>query len=163
MITLAVLLADHLTKFFVSTNMSLFHAIDLIPGYLRLSYVRNSGVAFGLFDGHPSPWKPYVLAAMAVIAVVIIAIYSWRMPLNRALLQSALAVTAGGILGNFIDRIVHGSVVDFIEFHIRDSFQWPTFNIADSAITIGIAMLLLDALKHTDQDLSPEKADSLQQ
>jgi signal peptidase II len=162
LITLAVLILDHLTKFFVSTNMNLFNAIEIIPGYLRLSYVRNSGVAFGLFDGHTSPWKPYVLAAMAVVAVVIIVIYGRRVPMNRALLQSALAVTAGGILGNFIDRIIHGSVVDFIEFHIRDSFHWPTFNIADSAITIGIALLLVDALKHADQDIGPEKADSVQ-
>ncbi len=163
LITLAVLILDHLTKFIVSTKMDLFKAIEIIPGYLRLSYVRNSGVAFGLFDGHPSPWKPYLLAAMAVVAVVIIAVYSWRVPLNRVLLHSALAVTTGGILGNFIDRIVHGSVVDFIEFHIRDSFQWPTFNVADSAITIGIALLLVDALKHTDQEMDPEKADSVQQ
>ncbi len=161
LITLGVLILDHLTKFRISSSMSLFDVIEIIPGYLRISYVRNSGVAFGLFDGHTSSWKPYVLAAMAVVAVVVIVIYSWHMPSRRVLLQTALAVTAGGILGNFTDRIMHGSVVDFIEFHIRDSFHWPTFNVADSAITIGIAMLLIDALRHSDQDISPEEADSV--
>ncbi len=163
LITLGVLILDYLTKVRISTSMSLFDAIEIIPGYLRISYVRNSGVAFGLFDGHPSPWKPYLLAAMAVVAVVVIVVYSWHIPSARVLLQSALAATAGGILGNFIDRIMHGSVVDFIEFHIRDSFHWPTFNVADSAITIGIAMLLIDALQHSDHDVSPEEADSVQQ
>ena len=162
LITLGVLVLDHLTKVRVSTTMNLFDAIEIIPGYLRISYVRNTGVAFGLFDGHPSPWKPYLLAAMAVIAVGVIVVYSWHMPSGRVLLQSALAVTAGGILGNFIDRIMYGSVVDFIEFHIHDSFSWPTFNVADSAITIGIAMLLIDTLRHPDRDVSHEEADSLQ-
>jgi len=163
LIMLSVLIFDHFTKYRISTTMALFDAIEIIPGYLRISYVRNSGVAFGLFDGHPSPWKAYILAAMAVVAVVVILVYSRRMPMERNLLQTALAVTTGGILGNFFDRIMHGSVIDFIEFHIRDSFHWPTFNVADSAITIGIAMLLIDTLKHTDHDVSQEKADPLQQ
>jgi signal peptidase II len=163
LIALVVLLIDHLTKYRISTTMTLFDAIEIIPGYLRISYVRNSGVAFGLFDGHSSPWKPYFLATMAVVAVVVILIYSRRMPMERILLQTALAVTTGGILGNFFDRIVHGSVVDFIEFHMRDSFHWPTFNVADSAITIGIAMLLIDTLKNADRDVGRQKTDPLQQ
>jgi signal peptidase II len=163
LVTLAVLLFDHLTKYYISTTMTLFDVIEIIPGYLRISYVRNSGVAFGLFDSQPSPWKPYFLAGMAVAAVVVILIYSRRTPMEKILLQTALAVTTGGILGNLLDRIVHGFVVDFVEFHIRDSFHWPTFNVADSAITIGIAMLLIDTLKHTDQDVSQEHADPLQQ
>lgn len=163
LVTLIVFVLDHLTKYRVSTAMKLFEVKEIIPGYLRISSVRNSGVAFGLFDGPQLPWKPYLLAAMAVVAVIVIVIYSLRMPPERMLLQMALAVTAGGILGNFVDRIMHGSVVDFIEFHIKDSFHWPTFNLADSAITIGIAMLLIDTLIHTDQDVSHEEADSLQQ
>jgi signal peptidase II len=119
-------------------------------------------VAFGIFQESQSAWKPYLLAGLAVVAVVAIAIYSSRMPAERSLLQFALAVTMGGILGNFTDRILRGSVVDFIELHIRDSFHWPTFNIADSAITIGIAMLMVDALRHPDRGVSVEKADSVQ-
>jgi signal peptidase II len=87
---------------------------------------------------------------MAVVAVVVIVIYSSRMPSNRVLLQLALAVTMGGILGNFTDRIMRGFVVDFIEFHYREAFYWPTFNVADSAITIGIALLLIDTVKNPE-------------
>ena len=149
-ISLFVLLLDHLTKWAVRANMDLHSAIELVPNYLNLSYVRNSGVAFGLLADIESVWKPYILAAIAVLAVVVILVYSSRMPLTRKLLQVALAIILGGILGNFLDRIVHGFVVDFIEFHIYDSFHWPNFNVADSAITIGIALLLLDTIKNSE-------------
>jgi signal peptidase II len=152
LITLLVLVIDHVTKWIVRVNMDLHDAIDILPNYLRLSYVQNSGVAFGLFATIESAWKPYVLAAMAVVAVIVILIYSSRMPLNRTLLQLALAITMGGILGNFTDRIMHGFVVDFIEFHVNESFHWPTFNVADSAITIGIALLLIDTVKNPEME-----------
>ena len=165
LVTLLVLVLDHLTKYIVSLNMSADpdRTVDVIPGFFRLSYVRNYGVAFGYFNDSGSAWQPYLLAALAVVAVIVIAIYSSRMPSERVLLQTALAVTMGGILGNFIDRIMRGSVVDFIDLHIRNSFRWPTFNIADSAITIGIAMLLIDTLRHPEKDVGDEGADSLQQ
>ncbi len=146
----AVLLLDHGTKWLARTQLDPNRAIELIPGYLRFSYVSNTGVAFGLFRDLESPWKPYIFAAMAVAAVVFILVYSARVPAGRTLLHVALAVVMGGILGNFIDRIRHGFVVDFIEFHIRDAFHWPTFNVADSAITVGIAMLLIDAVKNPE-------------
>lgn len=161
--TLVVLVLDHLTKYLVSTTIDPHGSIEIIPGFLRFSFVLNSGVAFGLFQDPQSTWKPYLLASLAVAAVVVIMIYSMRMPLERVLLQAALAVTMGGILGNFTDRLMRGSVVDFIEVHIRNRFYWPTFNLADSAITIGIALLLIDTLRHPDQDVSREGADPLQQ
>ena len=151
-LTLAVLVLDHITKWLARTELDPVHAIEVIPGYLRISYVSNTGVAFGLFRDLESPWKPYVLAAMAIVAVIVIFVYSYRMPSSRLLLQSALAVIMGGILGNFVDRILQGYVVDFIEFHIRDAFYWPTFNVADSAITVGIGLLLIDAVKNTELD-----------
>jgi signal peptidase II len=161
LVTLIVFALDHLTKYLVSVSPSLHRGVDIIPGFFSLSYVLNSGVAFGIFQESQSAWKPYLLSGLAVLAVVVIAIYSSRMPSDRLLLQLALAVTMGGILGNFTDRILRGSVVDFIELHIKDSFHWPTFNIADSAITIGIALLMVDALRHPDRGVSAGKADPL--
>jgi len=150
LLAVLVFVLDHFTKWLVRSKMDLHEAIELIPGFARISYVRNSGVAFGLFAEIQSVWKPYILASMAVIAVVVILLYSARMPSNRVLLQLALAITLGGILGNFTDRILHGFVVDFIELHIKDVFHWPTFNVADSAITIGIGLLLVDTVKHPE-------------
>jgi len=149
-ITLFILLLDHLTKWAVRANLDLHSAIELIPNYLNLSYVQNTGVAFGLLADVESVWKPYILAVIAVVAVVVIFVYSSRVPLTRTLFQVSLATILGGILGNFLDRIVHGFVVDFIEFHIYDSFHWPNFNVADSAITIGIALFLLDTIRNPE-------------
>ncbi len=154
-LTLLILALDHLTKWWIRSGFDLHQSVEIVPRYLRIIRVHNTGVAFGLFADFQSAWKPYLLALMAVIAVVVIVIYSARMPSDRRLLQVALAVTMGGILGNFIDRIAHGFVVDFIEFHIRDSFYWPTFNVADSAITAGIALLLIDTVKNPEEAPSP--------
>jgi len=147
LIALLILIIDHISKWVAHAKLNPNPAVEIVPGFLRLSYVNNSGVAFGFFDRIESVWKPYVLAAMAIIAVVVILVYSTRMPQGRTLLQVALAITLGGILGNFADRIIRGYVVDFIEFHIHEIFYWPTFNIADSAITVGIALLLIDTVK----------------
>ena len=143
-----ILLVDYLTKWVVRVRLDPIQSVEIIPGYLRLSYWQNSGVAFGLFDAVASVWKPYILAALAVMAVVVIVVYGAHMPPERKLLRASLAIIIGGILGNLVDRIVRGYVIDFIDFHIYDTFHWPTFNVADSAITIGIALLLIDTVKN---------------
>jgi signal peptidase II len=147
LVALLILGLDHLSKWIARAKLTPDLPVEIIPGYLRLSYWENSGVAFGFFNEVASSWKPYILAAMAIVAVIVIVIYGRRMPAGRKLLQLSLAIMIGGILGNFVDRIIRGYVVDFIDFHIHDSFYWPTFNIADSAITIGIALILIDTIK----------------
>ena len=147
-VAFVILLVDYLTKWMVRVRLDPIQSVEIIPGYLRLSYWQNSGVAFGLFDAVASVWKPYILAALAVVAVVVIVVYGKHMPPERKLLRASLAIIIGGILGNFVDRIVRGYVIDFIDFHIYDTFHWPTFNVADSAITIGIALLLIDTVKN---------------
>lgn len=150
---LIVLILDYVTKRWALAALAPAHAIDIIPGYLSLSYVQNTGIAFGLFDSMESVWKPYALAALAIFAIIGIVFYSRQMPYERRLLHLALAITTGGIVGNLLDRIFRGYVIDFVEFHIRDIFYWPNFNVADSAITIGIALLLIDTI------ISPDTAE----
>jgi signal peptidase II len=145
-ITVIILLCDHLSKWIASTRLDPHRSFDIIPGFFSFSLVHNTGVAFGIFSGAMNLWKPYALAGIALIALIAIFIYSIRVPLNRKLLHCALAVTMGGIMGNLFDRLLHGYVVDFIDIHLRDVYYWPTFNIADSAITIGIALLLIDSV-----------------
>jgi signal peptidase II len=156
LLALLILAVDHLTKWSIRASFDSRRTVEIIPDYLRIIRVYNHGVAFGYFSDFHAPWKPYVLAAMAVIAVTVIVVYGIRMPTGRIMLQLALSITMGGILGNFLDRIVHGFVVDFIEFHIRDSFYWPTFNVADTAISIGIALLLLDTIKNPEEESRQE-------
>jgi signal peptidase II len=157
LLALLIVALDHVSKWIVSVRLP-NHPVELIPDYLRLSYVCNSGVAFGFFNGDTSAWKPYLLGAMAVAALVAIFLYGRRVPPDHLLLQSALAITMGGILGNFVDRIFRGYVIDFIEFHIHESFYWPNFNVADSAITIGIALLLIDTVRGPDVEESAAPA-----
>ncbi len=156
-IALLILLVDYATKWIVRVRLDPNQTVELVPGFLRFSYWENSGVAFGLFNSVVSDWKPYVLAAMAFVAVIAIVAYSAHVPAERKLLRFSLSVIVGGILGNFVDRIFRGYVIDFIDFHIYDSFHWPTFNAADSAITIGIALLLIDTVKNP-----PVKEDRVQ-
>jgi len=151
LVALLILVADHLTKWLAATQLP-NNPVELISGYLRLSYVINTGVAFGFFARHSSAWKPYLLSALAIVALMVIYLYSRRMPPERRLLQYALAITMGGILGNFVDRVFRGYVIDFIEFHIHDTFYWPNFKLADSSITIGIALLLIDTVRSPAAD-----------
>ena len=160
LVTVLILIIDHATKWIANAYLHPPQAIEVIPGYLRFSRVYNSGVAFGLFDDSDYSWKPYALGALAILAVAVILIYSARIPTDRKLLHLALAITMSGILGNLIDRILHGYVIDFIEFHIHEAFYWPTFNIADSAITVGIALLLIDAVKNPGTDNAAEQSAS---
>jgi signal peptidase II len=148
LITVLIFAADYITKQIASAKLSTSprDAYKVISGFLSLSLAENSGVAFGLFDDLQSGWKPYVLAAIAMAAIAVILIYSMHTSRDRKLLQIALAITMGGILGNLVDRISHGFVVDFIDCHIN-KFHWPTFNIADSAITVGIVLLLIDTVR----------------
>jgi signal peptidase II len=152
LIALLILVIDQVTKWIARTSLAGSSAVEIIPGYLRLSYASNTGVAFGLFHDVNSAWKPYILGALAIVAIVVIFIYGKRTSPDRNLLHWALAITMGGILGNFVDRVFNGYVVDFIEFHIHETFYWPTFNVADSAISIGIALLLIDTVKNPAPD-----------
>jgi len=158
LVTLLILLIDYISKWVVRAKLDPHLPVEIIPGYLRLSYWENSGVAFGLFNSVSSVWKPYILASMAIIAVIIIVLYGMHLPADRKLLQISLAIMTGGILGNFVDRIVRGYVVDFIDFHIHDIFSWPTFNAADSAITIGIALLLIDTVRSPATEETAEQS-----
>jgi signal peptidase II len=146
-VSAAILILDHYSKWLALRHLDSGPSIELVPGYLRLSLVQNTGVAFGLLNNFDAAWKPFALAGLAVVAIVFILFYAARTPADRRLMHTALAVTLGGIAGNFIDRITRGSVVDFIEFHVHDRFYWPTFNVADSAITVGLAILLLDTFR----------------
>ena len=131
---LGVLLVDQLTKALIIDRIgpdALDRAIVLIPGWLRLIYVENTGAAFGTFQGN-SP----ILTVLALVVVGVIIVYFRRSLLRSTWLSIALGLQLGGAIGNVIDRVRLGYVVDFIDFP-----HWPTFNVADSAITVGVIML----------------------
>jgi len=124
--------------------MSLYY-YPVVDGLFRIRLLRNEGIAFGLFHSFESNWKPIILAVMAVIAVIIVLYYIWQTPEDERRVFAALGLLLGGILGNFVDRLTNGYVVDFLEFHWGDVFSWPTFNIADAAITTGVLLIIYES------------------
>jgi signal peptidase II len=153
-----VVILDQLTKYWDVTSLSMYSNVQLIPGFLYFTRTVNSGAAFGIL-----PHATYVLALTAFIAAVGIIAYamrsSWPLPLWTGF---GLALPLGGACGNFIDRVRLGHVVDFIEV-LFGSYTFPIFNVADSSICIGVAILVMFALKSPSRtDASENKTRSLQ-
>jgi signal peptidase II len=140
-VTLPILMLDQLSKYLVSTHIQLYRSIPLLPGWLDITYTLNPGAAFSLFATTPAEFRRIFFIALSVVAIVVLAVLIKRRttPLSSAF---AFALILGGTIGNLIDRLTHGVVTDFIYFH-HESFSYPVFNIADSAITIGVAVVLL--------------------
>jgi signal peptidase II len=145
LLAFSVLLADQLTKAWATAKLKPVGLIEIIPDFFRFSYALNRGVAFSLFAEVEFNIK-WILAAVSALAAALVAYYLARTPGRQRRLCASLALLLAGIIGNLIDRIRLGEVVDFIELHWRDQFTWPTFNVADSAICIGAVLLALELL-----------------
>jgi signal peptidase II len=143
----AILALDRWTKLLIQSRFDLDDSISVIDGFFNITYVRNTGVAFGIFSSISSPAKSIVLSAFAAVAAILVIGYSLRTPLRNRLLHAALALILGGALGNLYDRVAYGYVVDFLELYFR-SYYWPSFNIADSAISIGVVLLAIEITRN---------------
>jgi signal peptidase II len=148
--SLAVLLLDQWTKGIVVRSFQLHESRPVIPGFFDLTYVQNSGAAFGLFASVDSSLKAIVLNSVAVIVFLIVSAYALRSSHKSVRLQVGLALILGGAVGNLLDRVRFTYVVDFIDFSIS-GHHWPAFNVADSAICAGVALLFLDMLQREDE------------
>jgi len=147
LISAVVIVADRLTKNWVSAHIPLGGAIPIIPRVLRITHWTNEGAAFSLFADTASPHVVrWALVAFTLVAVLVIFIVLLRLGNHLTLTTVALALILGGALGNVHDRILYGSVIDFIEVHIF-SYHWPDFNVADSSVVTGACLLLLDSLR----------------
>ena len=147
-VALAVIIADHLTKFWVSSALDYQAFIPVLP-FFSLVLVHNTGAAFS-FLADAGGWQRWFFVAVGIIATVVI-MRLLKRHAGEPRMAFALSLVLGGALGNVIDRVVLGHVVDFLYFHYK-SFAWPAFNVADSAITVGAALLIWDSLrgnKHT--------------
>jgi signal peptidase II len=145
-VMLTILVVDQLSKWLVARELDLHEYRPLVDGLLSLSHVRNRGAAFGILSDADLPYQSILFAGLSLVALLAIAVYAWRLPATAWLPQLALALILGGALGNLIDRLRLGYVVDFVHVYWRDH-QWPDFNAADSAITIGVTLLVLDILR----------------
>lgn len=143
----ATLFVDRWTKSLIHARFDLNESVSVIDGFFNITYVRNTGVAFGIFSSITSPAKSILLSVFTAIAAVVVIVYSVRSPLCNRLLQVALGFILGGALGNLYDRLAYGYVIDFFEFY-AGNYHWPAFNVADSAITAGVVLLALEIIRN---------------
>jgi signal peptidase II len=139
-IATVVLAFDQFTKYWVSVKLREGDEIDIIKGFFKLSYTENPGIAFGMLNNGNLKW---LLVSVSVAAIVIVVYYMIRTSASNTLLLWSLSLLAAGICGNLIDRFRLGRVIDFILVYYKD-YQWPVFNIADTAITIGAALMAIE-------------------
>ncbi len=148
-----VVAVDQATKALLVRSLELHDSVPLVDGLMSISHVRNRGAAVGLLSDWDLPYQPFVLAVLSIAALVAILLYFVRLPESARLPRLALALVLGGALGNLLDRVRLGYVVDFIHVYWRQH-QWPDFNVADSAITIGVILLVFDILRASGHDAS---------
>ncbi len=153
-----MILLDLWTKHLILQNFALHETREVIPGLFQLVYVQNTGAAFGLGARASSPLVPLLLNIGAIVVFFIVVVYSLRTALTDRVLQSGLHLILGGAVGNLIDRFRFGWVVDFLDVYVTfggREHHWPAFNVADSAISIGIALLFLDMLRKPAKAAEP--------
>lgn len=138
-----VLVLDQFTKHVVETRIRLYDVVTVVPGFFNITHVRNKGAAFGILSGLPEFWRSAFFIVVTIVALV--AIIALILKTNDRLPVYAFSLIAGGAMGNLIDRVRYGEVVDFIQWYVR-SHYWPSFNVADSAITIGVVLLAIEML-----------------
>ena len=144
-IILAVICMDQVTKVWILQNFALYESKVMIPGFFNLTYITNNGAAFSMLAGQPALWRQIFFIGAAGAALVFIWIAQRSFGRNSALYTTALALIAGGAIGNLIDRIRFGFVIDFLDF-FHGVNHFPAFNVADSAITVGVALFIINNL-----------------
>jgi len=150
-----ILVLDQLTKVYIDRNFFRHESVTILENFFHFTYVRNQGAAFGILSDS-SYRLPFFIIVSLIAAGGIIWFYS-RLQMHQSLLRHALALVLAGAIGNLIDRIRLGEVIDFIDVHWYQ-YHWPAFNIADSAITIGVGLLLIDLWREEKQQRMRKKA-----
>ena len=142
-IALLVFLVDRLTKIWIDRSLTAFDEWVIIPGFFNIIHAENRGMAFSLMAEWSSRWREFFLIGVSGAVLLLIATMLWQA--RDALQWWALVLVLGGAMGNLYDRVVRGSVTDFLDFHVA-GYHWPTFNVADSAITVGAILLASELL-----------------
>ena len=144
-VVLAIVVLDQIVKAMVRSRLMLHESITVIPGFFDLTRVHNTGAAYGFLDGVDFPFKTALLACVAAAALVGLSVYAVKLERSQVLTRAGLTLVIGGAAGNLIDRVTAGYVLDFFDLYRGDWHFWA-FNVADSAITIGVALMILELL-----------------
>jgi signal peptidase II len=141
----AIVALDQAAKAVVRVNFELYESLEMIPGFLNLTRVHNYGAAFGLMNSADFPFKTALLSIVAAVALSALAVYAARLPADQRFARFGLTLIVGGAAGNLIDRLGAGYVLDFVDVYWGNWHFWA-FNVADAAITVGVAFMILDLL-----------------
>ena len=150
-IVAAIVVSDQATKAIIDRNMALGQSIPVIENLFSITYVRNTGAAFGILAQSGEAFRRTFLIGFSLVAIGFIVAMLRRLPSDEKLLTVALAFILGGAFGNLIDRLIYGEVIDFLDFY-WSGHHWPAFNVADSFITIGVVTILLRLLAAKGED-----------
>jgi signal peptidase II len=141
-LSLLAVILDQVSKLAIAGSMQLYQSIEIVP-YFNLTYVHNTGAAFS-FLSEAGGWQRWFFAGLALVISVVIAVWLARLKRHETLLAVALSLILGGAIGNLIDRLAYGYVIDFLDVYYQ-TWHWPAFNIADSAITLGVILMLVES------------------
>lgn len=141
-LSLLAVILDQGSKLAIASSMQLYESIQIMP-FFKLTYVHNTGAAFS-FLSEAGGWQRWFFAALALAISVVIAVWLTRLKKHETLLAVALALVLGGAVGNLIDRLAYGYVIDFLDVYYG-TWHWPAFNVADSAITLGVILMLAES------------------
>jgi signal peptidase II len=144
-LALFVVLLDRWSKLSVAARIPMYTHIQIIPGFFRLTHTENTGAAFSLFADSTSHWRTGLLIGFSVVAMIVVITLLWRQTKALTITGIALSLILGGAFGNLWDRVARGRVVDFLLVYVKQ-YQWPVFNLADSAIVIGACLLVFEIL-----------------
>lgn len=145
LLILFVVVVDQLTKLWIMSSLPLYGKRIIVPGVFNLVHVTNTGAAFGLLAGEHAWWRQIFFIVVALVALMAIFVAYRQSKARVPVFITAVGLIAGGAIGNLIDRIRFGAVVDFLDFYVK-SYHWPAFNVADSAITVGVGLFLVHTL-----------------
>lgn len=152
-VAVAVLVLDQLTKAWASASLDYAQPVAVMP-FFNLTLLHNTGAAFS-FLSDAGGWQQWFFSAVAVTVSLIIVVWLWRLPAAERWQSASLALILGGAVGNLWDRLVHGYVVDFLDFYVG-GYHWPAFNVADSAIVVGAGIMIWLSFRHPGDDASQE-------
>jgi signal peptidase II len=145
-LSVLVFVVDQASKFYFEGALTLYQQIEVIPGYFSWTLAYNTGAAFSFLAG-ASGWQRWLFALIAIVVSAVLVVWLKRLQPQESWLAAALALVLGGALGNLVDRVLLGHVVDFILVHWQHRWYFPAFNVADAAITVGAILLALDMFR----------------
>lgn len=152
-----IIVVDQATKLAVMESMRLHESIPIVQDFFSLTYIRNPGAAFGLLAGSSNAFRMVFFGITSLVALALLGTILFRLPEKDWLGQLSIAGILGGAVGNLIDRLRYGEVIDFLDVHVK-SYHWPAFNVADSAISVGVVFLIIHfAFEKKDEARLPQE------